>query len=94
MTGNIRKDSIMLGAGFFLGRKETFWGRKRVPLARFNQQTNLDSQDIYIYIYTVPATQATLMNHFLWARETEHPSQILVFTKTAGRHNLVEVIVI
>ena len=30
----------------------------------------------------------------LWARETEHPTQILVFTKTAGRHNLVEFIVI
>ena len=26
--------------------------------------------------------------------ETEHPTQTLVFTKTAGRHNLVEVIVI
>lgn len=50
MTGNISKDSIMLGAGFFLGRKETLWGRKRVPLARFNQQTNL-RLDIYIYIY-------------------------------------------
>ena len=30
----------------------------------------------------------------LWARETEHFSQILVFTKGAGRHNLVEVVVI
>jgi len=30
----------------------------------------------------------------LWARETEHPTQNLVFTKTAGRQNLVEVIVI
>ena len=30
----------------------------------------------------------------LWARETEHPTQTLVFTKTAGRHNLVKVIVI
>ena len=30
----------------------------------------------------------------LWARETEHFTQILVFTKTAGRHNLVEVVVI
>ena len=30
----------------------------------------------------------------LWARETEHPTQTLVFTKTAGRHNLVEVVVI
>ena len=29
----------------------------------------------------------------LWARETEHPSQTLVFTTTAGRHYLVEVIV-
>ena len=28
------------------------------------------------------------------ARDTEHPTQPLVFTKTAGRHNLVEVIVI
>ena len=26
--------------------------------------------------------------------EIEHPTQTLVFTKTAGRHNLVEVIVI
>ena len=93
MTGNISKDSIMLGAGFFLGRKQTFWGRKRVPLARFNQQTNL-RLDIYIYIYMVPATQATVMDHVLWARATEHPSQILVFTKTAGHHDLVEVVVI
>ena len=30
----------------------------------------------------------------LWARETEHPKQTLVFTKTAGRYNLVEDIVI
>ena len=30
----------------------------------------------------------------LWARETEHPTQTLVFTKTAGRHNLVEAVVI
>ena len=29
-----------------------------------------------------------------WARETEQPTQTLVFTKTAGRHNLVKVIVI
>ena len=29
----------------------------------------------------------------LWARETKHPTQTLVFTKTAGRHNLAEVIV-
>ena len=29
-----------------------------------------------------------------WAREIEHPNQTLVFTKTAGRHNLVEVVVI
>ena len=28
-----------------------------------------------------------------WARETEYPTQTLVFTKTAGRHNLVEVVV-
>ena len=26
----------------------------------------------------------------LWARETEHSTQTLVFTKTAGRHNVVE----
>ena len=30
----------------------------------------------------------------LWAHETKHPTQTLVFTETAGRHNLVEVIVI
>ena len=30
----------------------------------------------------------------LWACETEHFTQILVFTKGAGRHNLVEVVVI
>ena len=30
----------------------------------------------------------------LRVRETEHFSQILVFTKGAGRHNLVEVVVI
>ena len=30
----------------------------------------------------------------LWARETDHPTQTFVFTKTAGRHNLVEVTVI
>ena len=30
----------------------------------------------------------------LGARETEHPTQTLVFTKTAGHHNLVEVIII
>ena len=30
----------------------------------------------------------------LWARETEHPTQTLVFTKTAGCHNLVEVVVV
>ena len=29
----------------------------------------------------------------LSARETEHSTQTLVFTKTAGRHNLVEVVV-
>ena len=29
----------------------------------------------------------------LWARETEHATQTLVFTKTAGRQNLVEVVV-
>ena len=37
------------------------------------------------------------MNHrdqVWWARENEHPTQTLVFTKTAGRHNLVEVIFI
>ena len=28
----------------------------------------------------------------LWARETEHATQTLVFTKTTGRHNLVEVL--
>ena len=28
------------------------------------------------------------------AHETEHPSQTLAFTKTAGQYNLVEVIVI
>ena len=68
MTGNISKDSIMLGAGFFFGRKETFSGRKRVPLVRFNQQTNLRLDIyiyIYIYIYVVPATQATVMDHVL-----------------------------
>ena len=30
----------------------------------------------------------------LWAHETEHPIQTLVFTKTAGHHNLVEIVVI
>ena len=30
----------------------------------------------------------------LRARDTEHPTQTLIFTKTAGRNNLVEVIVI
>ena len=30
----------------------------------------------------------------LWACETEHRTQTFVFTKTAGRHNLVEVTVI
>ena len=30
----------------------------------------------------------------LCGRESEHPTQTLVFTKTAGRHNLVEVVVI
>ena len=31
-------------------------------------------------------------DQILWARETEHPlTQILVFTETAERHNLVEV---
>ena len=29
-------------------------------------------------------------DQFLWAGETEHPTQTLVFTKTAGRHNRVE----
>ena len=29
----------------------------------------------------------------LWARETEHPTQTLVFTKTAGPHNLVEIVI-
>ena len=31
-------------------------------------------------------------DHVLRARETEHPTQTLVFAKTAGQHNLVEVI--
>ena len=30
----------------------------------------------------------------LWAHETEHATQTLVFTKTARRHNLVEVVVL
>ena len=30
----------------------------------------------------------------LWARETEHASQTVVFTKTAGRHNLAQVFVV
>ena len=34
-------------------------------------------------------------DQILWTRETEHPlTQIPVFTKTAGRHNLLEVSVI
>ena len=28
------------------------------------------------------------VDQVLWARETEQPTQTLVFTKTAGRHNL------
>ena len=31
-------------------------------------------------------------DHVLRARETEHPTQTLVFAKTAGHHNLVKVI--
>ena len=33
-----------------------------------------------------------VQDHLLRARETEHPTQTLVFAKTAGHHNLVEVI--
>ena len=35
------------------------------------------------------------LDQVLWARETaEHPTQTLVLTKTAGRHNLVEAVFI
>ena len=44
--------------------------------------------------HTLPAEPPFDRDQVLWARDTEHPTQPLVFTRTAGRHNLVEVIVI